>query len=98
MLSIAAISTWIVSYASNRDRQLALEQSLAAWVPDATPVAKQRLSAFDAPLVPFLLEDVAGRPALNQADGIHPTAEGHARIAERVWRTLGPVLDAGTAR
>jgi acyl-CoA thioesterase I len=47
---------------------------------------------FDAALVPFLLEDVAARPELNQADGIHPTAEGHALIAERVWRTLEPVL------
>lgn len=49
---------------------------------------------FDAALVPFLLEDVAARPALNQADGIHPTAEGHTLIADRVWRTLEPVLRA----
>lgn len=47
---------------------------------------------YDAPLVPFLLEDVAARRKLNQADGIHPTAEGHALIADRVWETLGPVL------
>ena len=31
-----------------------------------------------AALVPFLLEGVAGVPALNQPDGVHPTAEGHA--------------------
>src|SRR5688572_9122482 len=30
----------------------------------------------DLPLVPFLLEGVAGRSALNQADMMHPTAEG----------------------
>ena len=47
---------------------------------------------YDASLLPFLLEDVAARPNLNQADGIHPTAEGHELIAERVWRTLEPVL------
>jgi len=52
---------------------------------------------FGAPLVPFLLEDVAARPSLNQPDGIHPTAEGHALIAERVWKTLEPVLAAGGA-
>lgn len=46
----------------------------------------------DAALVPFLLEDVAARRHLNQADGIHPTAEGHALIADRVWETLAPVL------
>ncbi len=48
---------------------------------------------FDAALVPFLLEDVAARPELNQADGIHPTAEGHALIAERVWQALAPLLE-----
>jgi len=47
---------------------------------------------YDAAFVPFLLEDVAARRHLNQADGIHPTAEGHALIAERVWTTLEPVL------
>jgi acyl-CoA thioesterase-1 len=49
-------------------------------------------SSHDAALIPFLLEDVAARRHLNQADGIHPTAEGHALIAERVWKTLEPVL------
>ncbi len=49
-------------------------------------------SRYDAALVPFLLEDVAARRHLNQADGIHPTAEGHALIAERVWKILEPVL------
>jgi acyl-CoA thioesterase-1 len=47
-----------------------------------------------AALIPFLLEGVAGDAALNQADGIHPTAEGHERIAETVWRVLGPILRA----
>ena len=31
-------------------------------------------------LYPFFLEGVAGDPALNQPDGIHPTREGVARI------------------
>lgn len=35
--------------------------------------------------VPFLLEGVAGVPDLNQADGIHPTAAGAARIADHLW-------------
>ncbi len=48
--------------------------------------------ASGATLVPFLLEGVAGDPALNQPDGIHPTAEGHARVAENVWKALRPVL------
>ncbi len=36
-------------------------------------------------LIPFLLEDVAGNPDLNQADGIHPTAEGQKIIANNIW-------------
>jgi acyl-CoA thioesterase-1 len=48
--------------------------------------------ANDALLVPFFLEGVAGRAELNQADGIHPTAEGHALIAENVWKALEPLL------
>lgn len=43
-------------------------------------------------LIPFFLDGVAGVPAMNQSDGIHPTEEG-ARIAARnMWRTLAPVL------
>ena len=48
--------------------------------------------ANDVPLVPFLLEGVAGRAALNQADMIHPTAEGQRVMADRVWEVLQPVL------
>jgi acyl-CoA thioesterase-1 len=45
-----------------------------------------------ATLVPFLLAGVAGDARLNQPDGIHPTPEGHARVAETVWRALRPIL------
>jgi acyl-CoA thioesterase-1 len=45
-----------------------------------------------AEFIPFLLEDVAARRKLNQADGIHPTADGHELIAERVWIALEPLL------
>lgn len=39
-------------------------------------------------LIPFPLEGVAGNAALNQEDGIHPTAEGTEIVAENVWRVL----------
>lgn len=42
----------------------------------------------DLPFIPFLLKNVAGRPALNQADGIHPNAQGHKIIAETVFPVL----------
>ncbi len=44
------------------------------------------------PLVPFLLDGIALRAELNQGDGIHPTAEGHAIVAETVWKYLAPLL------
>ena len=44
------------------------------------------------PLIPFLLEKVAARPGLNQPDGIHPNARGHALVAETVWAVLRPLL------
>jgi acyl-CoA thioesterase-1 len=50
----------------------------------------------DLPLVSFLLEGVAGRAALNQADMIHPTAVGQQRMAETVWEVLEPVLRRGS--
>jgi acyl-CoA thioesterase-1 len=44
----------------------------------------------DIPLYPFFLDGVAGEPALNLDDGIHPTADGVAIIVERI---LPHVLD-----
>lgn len=47
--------------------------------------------------VPFFLDAVAGVPALNQADGIHPNAEGAGRVAENLWPALKPMLDAAAS-
>lgn len=46
----------------------------------------------DAVFIPFLLEGVGGMRLLNQADGIHPTAEGQKILAEHLWETLEDVL------
>jgi acyl-CoA thioesterase-1 len=43
--------------------------------------------------VPFLLEGVAGDPALNQDDGIHPNAQGARVIAERLFPGLRRLVD-----
>ncbi len=45
-----------------------------------------------ASLIPYLLEGVGGNPQLNQADFIHPNADGQKVIAETVWRVLEPVV------
>ncbi len=44
------------------------------------------------PFVPFLLEQVAGRPDLNQADGVHPNRAGARLVADTVWPALEPLL------
>lgn len=46
----------------------------------------------DLPLVPFMLEGVAGVDSLNQPDGIHPSAAGQRVVAGTIWKTLEPVL------
>jgi acyl-CoA thioesterase I len=61
-------------------------------------VYPQLAKANGAVLVPFLLEGVGGVRALNQADGVHPTAEGQRKMAETVWRVLQPVLRQGERR
>lgn len=66
------------------------------------PVYRRRFDAvfpalarkYKLPFLPFLLEGVAGKPALNQADGMHPTAQGARLVEENVWKVLRPVLDA----
>ena len=43
-------------------------------------------------LIPFLLEGVGGEAKFNQADGIHPTAEGHKIVANNVWPYILKVI------
>ncbi len=43
--------------------------------------------------IPFLLNTVAGKPELNQADGIHPNQQGTQIVADTVWSVLEPLLD-----
>jgi acyl-CoA thioesterase-1 len=51
-------------------------------------VARERHTA----LIPFLLQGVGGVRALNQADGIHPNAEGERIVAHNVWKVLEPIV------
>ncbi len=56
-------------------------------------VFPQLASKNNMALVPFLLDGVGGNPVLNQADGIHPTAEGAKIVADNVWKVLKTTLD-----
>lgn len=42
--------------------------------------------------VPFYLEGVAGNPALNLSDGIHPNLDGARIVAGAIWAALRPLL------
>jgi acyl-CoA thioesterase-1 len=48
----------------------------------------------DISFVPFLLEGVAGNPALNQSDGVHPNAEGARVIANALYPPLRTMVDS----
>ena len=47
----------------------------------------------DVPLVPFMLQGVAGDPELMQGDGLHPTAEGQKLVAGNVLPALRGLLE-----
>lgn len=42
-------------------------------------------------------EGVLGNPAMLSSDGMHPNAEGYARLAETVWRHLRSWQEAAPA-
>jgi acyl-CoA thioesterase I len=53
------------------------------------------------PLIPFLLNNVAGISRYNQADGVHPNLAGEKIVADNVWHALKPLvaqLDRGSKR
>ena len=60
-------------------------------------VFEQLAAEFEVAFVPFLLEGVAGIAELNQADGIHPNADGAERVAAHIWSALEPMLQAAQA-
>ncbi|MES2126932.1 MAG: arylesterase [Pseudomonadota bacterium] len=49
---------------------------------------------FKAALVPFMLEGVADKPALFQADRLHPTAAAHPTILANIWPPLSNLVKA----
>jgi len=80
---------------------LRLPPSFGGEYADAFAALFERVAQVEqVPFVPFFHEGVAGVPELNLPDGIHPTEEGHRRIAARLaprLRELLRALDAGGA-
>jgi len=48
--------------------------------------------AYNVSLYPFFLDGVAGNPKLNQADGLHPNAEGVDVIVQRILPAVERLL------
>ena len=51
-------------------------------------LADQHKTAF----LPFILDNIALKKELNQADGIHPNAEGEKIMTDNVYKALKPML------
>ena len=63
-----------------------------AYAREFNPMYERLAERFNIPLYPFFLEGVAGNRALNQPDGIHPTAEGVEIIVERILPAVEELL------
>lgn len=63
-----------------------------AYTNDFKAIFPELAAKNDTALIPFILEDVGGIASLNQADGIHPTVEGHQIVTETVWEVLRNVV------
>jgi acyl-CoA thioesterase I len=48
----------------------------------------------DVGLVPFFLDGVAANPKLNQADGIHPAAEGYRVVVDHIFPYVIEAIEA----
>lgn len=48
---------------------------------------------YDLLLLPFILDEIAIKPELMQADGLHPNDRAQAIISENLWKMLEPVLE-----
>jgi acyl-CoA thioesterase-1 len=97
-----------MAMATNLGRMIELSRQAGARVvlaemripPNYGPLYTQKFQAtfgelaqrHQIPLVPFLLDGVAGNPALIQDDGLHPRAEAQPRILDNVWPALEPLL------
>jgi len=46
----------------------------------------------NVPLLPFLLDGVAGISRLNQPDGLHPNVAGERIVADNLWKSLKPIV------
>jgi acyl-CoA thioesterase-1 len=61
-------------------------------------IYSQIARSHDIILIPFFLAGVGANPRLNQADGIHPTAEGYRVIVENIYPYVVEAIQIHQAR
>jgi acyl-CoA thioesterase-1 len=97
-----------MAMANNLGRMIELSRQAGARVllaemrvpPNYGPLYAQKFQAtfgelakrYEIPLIPFLLDGVAGNTALIQDDGLHPRAEAQTQVLDNVWLVLEPLL------
>ena len=59
---------------------------------DFVAVFPDLASKYKTAFLPFVLENIALDPKLNQGDGIHPNAEGSKILTANVYKVLQPLL------
>ena len=60
------------------------------------PIYPELAQKYSLAFYPFFLQDVALVPALNQRDGLHPNADGVAKIIDGMMPSISRFLSAGT--
>ena len=68
------------------------QKKIESLSPYATRMYREIATSAKVALVPFLMESVALKPALIQADGLHPTAPAQPALLDTVWPYLKPLL------
>lgn len=87
-----------IEFAQRNDIQVALTGMLTPpnmgeeYTTSFAQVFPDLASEYNLDFMPFLLQDVAGIPELNQADGIHPNPEGSRIVADHVYNFLLPLI------
>ena len=64
----------------------------AQYQKDFTSVFPDLANQYKLRFVPFVLENVALKKELNQADGIHPNAQGERIMTDTIYKELKPML------
>ena len=89
----------IIERAKARDAQVLLAGMYTttnagpSYLREIDEIFKSLADEHDVPLIPFFLENVAGKQELNLEDGVHPNAEGTKIVADTVYKNLKPLLD-----